>query len=405
MIYLGVGYALGPGVLDIVHPDPVRDAAAYVHWAEAGLLLSLFGAGLKLGVPLRDRRWLVPLALAFPSLAWSVAWIGALAHYAVGLSWGAAIVLGAILAPTDPVLAAGVRAEAGDDPDPVRFALTAEGALNDGAAYPFVMLGLALLAAPPSPHWAWYWLWHDLLWATLAGAALGAVFGAVLGMLIVHLRTRRGSALGLEEFLVLGLISLTYGATSVCQASPFLAVFAAGLALQRVRERPLPGTVRLGRARAAQADAPAQRAVHSHHASAALTEAVLGFNGQLETLAELGLVVLLGALLPRAPWRLGVAWGFAALVFVLVRPLALLLTPGLGAARGAARPLLAWFGIRGIGSLYYLLYVAPLAPVPALARQWADFTLITVAASVLLHGLSVHPMMAWYGRRRRPPAA
>src|SRR6185369_1109981 len=136
----------------------------------------------------------------------------------------------------------------------------------------------------------------------------------------VYLRTRHHSAVGLDEFLSLGLIAVAYGSARLCLASGFLAVFSAGLALHRVRERPQAGTV----AHDVAPDAHGHRqdwATHSHHASSAMTRAVRGFNEQLEKLAELAIVLILGAMLPYVRPTANL-WWFIPLLFVLLRPAA-----------------------------------------------------------------------------------
>ena len=108
MVYLALGWLLGPDVADVLRPDPLRHAALLERLAEGALLISLFAVGLRLGVPLRDRRWRLPLRLAFVSMAVMVALVTAVGYGLLGLPLGAAVLLGAILAPTDPVLASDV---------------------------------------------------------------------------------------------------------------------------------------------------------------------------------------------------------------------------------------------------------------------------------------------------------
>ena len=145
MIYLAIGYALGPAGWALMTPDPFRYSAELERMAEVALLISLFAVGLKLGVPLRDKRWYLPLRLAFPSMALTVLSVAAIGMFLLGLPAGAAVLLAAILAPTDPVLASDVQVEDSSDRDRLRFSLTAEGGLNDGTAFPFVLFALGML--------------------------------------------------------------------------------------------------------------------------------------------------------------------------------------------------------------------------------------------------------------------
>ncbi|PLZ03757.1 sodium:proton antiporter [Burkholderia sp. WAC0059] len=398
-IYLCVGYLAGPGGLRLIAPDPLHYADVIGQVAEVALLISLFTVGLRMGVPIFDRRWIVPLRLAFISMAITVGLIAAVGMWGLGLPLGAAVLLGGILAPTDPVLASGVQTERGRDPDQLRFSLAGEGALNDGTAYPFVTLGLALLSRHDGASFSiWRWLALDLIWASAGGVLVGAGFGALIGRLVIYLRTRHSQAVGLDEFLSLGLIAIAYGAAQLCHASGFLAVFAAGLALQRVQDKPREGTASLGAATGAQGHAYGVIATHSHHASAVMTDAVLGFNAQLERLAELTVVSLVGALLPYATaWS--ALWWFVPTMFVLVRPLSVVAgTLGM-TGTGRARTMVSWFGIRGIGSVFYLMFAICHGVGQPLAQQLTTLTLAVVSASIFAHGISIQPLMKWYGRR------
>jgi NhaP-type Na+/H+ or K+/H+ antiporter len=401
MIYLGLGYALGPAGLGVIVADPFRHAGSLELMSEVAVLISIFAVGLKLGVPMLDRRWLLPLRLAFPTMAITVGLIALVGVWGLGLSWGAAVLLGGILAPTDPVLASGIQSESGSTPDRVRFSLAGEGALNDGSAFPFVLLGLGLMGLHPLGEGGWRWWAVDLLWATLGGVLIGAILGALIGKLVVYLRTRHQNAVGLDEFLSLGLIAISYGAAQLCLASGFLAVFAAGLALNRVREHPMAGTVSYHPVtRTPGPERASQWATHPHYASSAMNRAVRGFNEQLEKLAELAIVLIIGAMLPYVVHSLAL-WWFVPLLFFLIRPAAVLLglagrlNPGLQGA------MIGWFGIRGIGSVFYLMYALHHGVTGALAEQLVSLTLVTVAVSIFAHGVSARPLMAWYALRKR----
>src|SRR5512134_465775 len=245
MLYLAAGYGLGPAGLGLLAPDPLKYSVLLERAAEVAVLISLFAVGLKLGLPLSDKGWRLPLRLASVSMTITVVLIAAIGTVGLGLSLGAAVLLGAILAPTDPVLASDVQLREANDRDRVRFSLTGEGGLNDGAAFPFVMLGLGLLGLHDLGTAGWRWLAVDVLWAISGGLLIGGVSGTLIGRLVVHLRTRHKEAIGLDEFLALGLIALTYGVAQLSHTYGFLAVFAAGLALQRVKEQPAANSLPL----------------------------------------------------------------------------------------------------------------------------------------------------------------
>ena len=382
MVYLGLGWMLGPQVMNVLRPDPVLHAGVLEHIAEVGLLISLFAVGMQLGVPLRDRRWRLPVRLAVVSMALMVAMVAAIGVWLLHLPLGAAVLLGAILAPTDPVLASGVQSEPGSKPDRLGFSLAGEGGLNDGTAFPFVMLGLGLLGMHGLGPGLFRWWSIDLLWATVGGVAVGAMLGAAAGRLVVHLRSRHSEAIGLDEFLALGLVGMAYGLAQISLASGFLAVFAAGLALQRVRQQPRPDSV-----------APVLD-VNADHASD-MRDSVQAFNEQLEKLAELALVLVVGAMLAYAR-PLPAVWWFVPVVLVVLRPLAVMASlPGEGLSK-PQQAMIGWFGIRGIGSVYYLLFAVRHGVEPGIAETLVSLTLWTVAASIVAHGITAQPLMRRY---------
>jgi sodium/hydrogen antiporter len=420
MLYLAAGAGLGSAGWGLMAPEPLLHSVLLERLTEVAVLVSLFAAGLKLGLPLSDKHWRLPLRLAFVSMTLTVALIVLIGVFGLGLSLGAAVLLGGILAPTDPVLASDVQVENANDRDRLRFSLTGEGALNDGAAFPFVMLGLGLLGLHDLGEWGWRWWAVDVVWGGIGGLGIGAGLGALIGKLVVYLRSRHQESVGLDEFLALGLIALAYGVAVLCHAYGFLAVFAAGLALQRVRElkpaprRAGPRRAKAGPAAPAAAAAPAAPAIahalapeqtlHAlatdpQHASAFMMHAVRGFNEQLERVGEVAVVLVVGAMLAYITFDARTA-GFVLVFFVLVRPVSV----GLGLLGAPVsrdqRFLISWFGIRGIGSIYYLMFAINHQLPRPLAEQILSITLITVTVSIVLHGISVTPLMSVYARRK-----
>jgi NhaP-type Na+/H+ or K+/H+ antiporter len=215
---------------------------------------------------------------------------------------------------------------------------------------------------------------------------------------VLYLRREHKEAVGLDDFLALGLIALAYGMALLVHAYGFLAVFAAGLALRRIERQSTgeqPAADVMAAVRAGEATGVA---TDPEKAPAYMAQAVLAFNEQLERLGEVVVVLLLGAML--FPHGLSVtALGVVPLLFLVIRPLTVWV--GLLGSPTARLPrvLLSWFGIRGIGSLYYLTYAIGQGLEPELARPLTAFTLSTVAASVVVHGISVTPLMQQYGAK------
>ena len=401
--------AVSPMGVGLLSADLGTDTVLLEHLTEVVVLVSLFTAGLKLSPGLTDRSWLLPLRLALTSMVLTVGAITAVGYYLLNLPIGAAVLLGGILAPTDPVLASDVQVHKPGDRDRLRFALTGEGGLNDGTAFPFVMLGLGLLGLHDIGEGARRWAAVDVAWATAAGLGVGTTLGLAVGRLVLYLRREHKEAVGLDDFLALGLIGLSYGAAMLVHGYGFLAVFAAGVALRHLEQsqsRSAGATPNESLKVAAQAAADPDTsiadaaAVHPRHAPAFMTQAVLGFNQQLERIGEVAVVITIGALLWAVHWEHAV-WWFVPLLLLVIRPAAVAL--GLAGSRSSPnqRWLIGWFGIRGIGSLYYLMYAINHGLAPALAEVMVAMTLSVVVTSIVVHGISVTPMMAAYERRVR----
>jgi NhaP-type Na+/H+ or K+/H+ antiporter len=404
MLYLLVGLGVGPMGLDLVAPDVRVDTHLLERLAEIVVLLSLFTAGLKLSPGLRDRRWALPVRLALNSMVVTIALIAAAAWLFLRLPVGACVLLGAILAPTDPVLASEVQLHEHGDRDKLRFALTGEGGLNDGSAFPFVMLGLGLLGLHDVGEFGWRWLTVDVLWATAAGLGTGWLLGIATGRLVLFLRREHKEAVGLDDFLALGLIALSYGCALLLHAYGFLAVFAAGLALRRLEQRQGSGASAqpVEQALLDPDRSVAERlAVHPEHAPAYMAQAVLGFNEQAERIGEVAIVIAIGALLWSVEWHDAV-WWFVPLLLFVIRPVAVRVGLARSRISRTQRWLIGWFGIRGVGSLYYLMYALNHGLHGELADQLVALTLSVVVTSIVVHGISVTPMMAAYERARGP---
>jgi sodium/hydrogen antiporter len=396
IFYLGAGAALGPWGAGLLRIDAVDDASTLERLTEIAVIISLFTAGLKLRLPTSDRRWRAPVLLAALAMVLTIGGLAAFTMAALALPVGAAVLLGALLAPTDPVLASDVQVSHEHDVEPVRFSLTGEAGLNDGTAFPFVMLGLGLMGTHAIGAYGWRWLAVDVVWAVLAGFAVGTLCGAAVGKLVIYLRRVHREAVGLDEFLALGLIALSYGIALLVHAYGFLAVFAAGLSVRRIEREhsevtPDADVEHAGASMEEQATDP-------NTAPAYMAGAVLAFNEQLERLGEVAVVLVVGAMLANVEVT-GPHIALALILFVVIRPAATLLTLFSVGLSAPQRAFIAWFGVRGVGSIYYLSYALTHGVPTPVGRILADVTLLVVAASIVLHGISVTPLMQRYSAR------
>ena len=380
MIYLLVGFVLGPAVFDALELHPMRELVLLESITEIALLIALFTVGIKLRVPIGDWRWSLPLRLATVSMVMTIGGIAVVAAWFLGFDWALALVLGATLAPTDPVLASDVQLRGPHDRDALRFGLTGEGGLNDGTAFPFVLLGLGLMGLHDLGTNGWRWLTIDLIWGTAGGLAIGFAIGHLLAMGVRALRAWREDLVHFDEFLLLGTIALSYGAALAAHSLGFLAVFAAALALRRADD------------------------VHADSRRTSdkppLTPSMLNVNEQLERIVEVAIVLLVGAMISTGYWSIeGLL--LAAILFVVIRPLSVWLgVLGMPAAK-APRRLLGWFGIRGIGSVYYAVYVVSHEIDYLVAVRLLSCVFTVIAASIVVHGISSAPLMDLYQSRLR----
>ena len=398
MLYLAVGIAIGPWGWGLLKLDAIKNTVLLERLTEVALLISLFTSGMKLELRLKDKRWRIPVQLATVSMLLTVGAVTAVGVWLLNLPLGAAVLLGGILAPTDPVLASDVQMANPSDRDRLRFGLTGEGGLNDGTAFPFVMLGLGLLGLHELGDMQWRWWAVDVLWAVAGGLALGYAMGTGVGRAIIYLRTQRKEALGSDEFIALGLIALTYGLALLTLTYGFLAVFAAGLALRRIDE-PAAVAEQVPKSETSELSAENLRATGAN-APAHMMRQVERFNSQLESFAEVAIVLVVGVLLATVTFRFDVLW-FVPLLFLVIRPISVVVGLLGTDVKPIQRRLMAWFGIRVIGSLYYLLYAISHGIAVPLAEQLLSITLAVIVTSVIAHGISVTPLMNRYEARKK----
>ena len=398
MLYLGVGAVLA--ATGLMRADPFEHTRAIELASEIAVLISLFVAGLKLRLPLNDRRWWLPFRLAVPGMILTIALVALVGVYGLGLSWGLAILIGAILGPTDPVFASDVQVQHADDQDRLRFALTGEGGLNDGVAFPFVLLGLGLLGHHELGANGLRWLAIDVVWASASGLAIGAALGTGVARFVLYLRRARRKASGLDDFLAMGLIALSYGLALAAHGYGFLAVFAAGVALRRI-ERAGSGAETAEAAEDALREAGHEKAATDpEYAPTYLTAEALRFNEQLERIGELAIVLVVGSALVVADLPRAALW-FVPLLFLVIRPLSVFASLAGARVGPVQKGLIGWFGIRGIGSVYYVTYAMGHGLEGADARLAVGLVFATVAGSAFAHGVSVTPLMDAYERARK----
>lgn len=373
-VYLLVGISIGPWGLELLKLDIVDDAKTVEVLTEIGVLVSLLTTGMKL-VPswTHFRRSAIPLATV--GMILTILGVAAIGFFAIGLSLGAAVLLGAVLAPTDPVLAGEVQVKHDCDVNKLRYALTGEAGLNDGTAFPFIMLGLGLIGLHEIGVYGWRWIVVDLAWAVVAGVGFGLMVGYLVSRVTVWIKRNSKRPIASEELLVLATLGLSYGGAIAIQAYGFLAVFAAGVAMRMFAE---------------QDDEKADDDYAGN-----MFETVENVNERFGEIIEVALVVLIGVLLSTT-WTLSRDWWVAIVLFAILRPVAILVALRFSDIEPIQKRLIAFFGIRGIGSLYYLSYAIGEGLDDTTAERLGGIVLSTVALSLLIHSNIATPVLSYY---------
>ncbi|MES1983792.1 MAG: cation:proton antiporter [Pseudomonadota bacterium] len=354
--------------LPILYPDIAERFSEFV------VIIALMGAGLKIDRVFAWRRWSITWRLLAITMPLGIVAITALAAWGMDLPWAVALLLAASLAPTDPVLAADVQVgppKSGEE-DEVRFGLTSEAGLNDGLAFPVVHLAIILITvAGTSAPWFTEWLSYRVLWETAVGIGTGWVIGRLFGWLTFHVPAETKLAKTGDGLIALAATFVSYGVSEIGHAYGFLTVFVTALSFRH-----------------AHRDHKFQRDMHD------VTE-------QIERLAMMVLLLLFGGalvsgLLSAVTWVDAVV---ALIILLIVRPVTGMI--GLIGYRAdlGEKITLAFFGIRGVGSIYYLAYGLNHVDVAGADRLWGLVGLV-ITLSILLHGLTVTPVMRTLDRER-----
>ena len=380
IVYVALGMAVFALPLRLPTADPLAEGDVVERLTELAVIVSLMGAGLKIDRTIGWASWRTTRRLLVLAMPLTIAGVAILGWWAAGLAPAAALLLGAVLAPTDPVLAADVQVgpPGGEAEDEVRFGLTSEAGLNDGLAFPFTNAAIAMAAAGSAGVGSWLggWVLDDVLLKLGIGLTVGLAGGRAVGAVLFRLPTTRRIAESTEGFVSLATTLLVYGVAELCHGYGFVAVFVAAYVL-RHHERD-----------------------HEYH------EVLHASSESIERLVSAALLVLLGGAVvdgALAPLTLrGAALGLA--VVLLVRPIAGWLALVRTTMPQSERWALAFFGIRGIGSVYYLAHALNEAEFADADQLWAIVAFV-ILVSVLVHGVSAAPLMKRVDARREEASA
>lgn len=411
-LFLAAGIVGGPWLLDVIWVDFPDHPDWLAMISELALVVSLFIGGLKLRMKFPDVAWRTAVRLASVGMLLCIAATCCVMHWLFGTGWALALLCGAMIAPTDPVLASMVTVDDAGDHDAMRGSLSGEAGLNDGAALPFLLLGLLLLGPDASSGDAIrHWFVADILWSLPAGLAIGGGIGWLLGLLGTRVKSLTNDSAP-SDFLALAIVMLAYACAEWLSASTFLAAFAAGVGLRRAE------LLIVARHPHARADEIRQRQGGSEHPPAEflidrtpferhklgpaesigqVVSDALSFGDTLERILAATLVFAAGAALARH-WSLQ-AIAIALLLFGAIRPGSVYLATIGSTLPRPRRLLMGWLGIRGIGTINYMAYAITHGVEGDDASMVTALAITTVVLSVTLHGATAQPLMRWRSRR------
>lgn len=366
MVYaaLGLTAAVAIHALGVDWIGAETDTSVIEHVSEAAVVVTLYATGLQIDRELKLVAWRSVLLLLLVVLPVTIAAVALLGMGLLGLSLGAAVVLGAALAPTDPVLAGDVGVgPPGQEDAEARFSLTAEASFNDGLAFPFLLGGLAI-AAHGGTGWIGSWALVDVAYKVVVGVAVGAATGHLAARLVLPMRREGRIGTDLDGWLAVAIALAVYGLAQVLSSYGFLAAIAAGLAFRRYE--------------------------HNHESHEELHAGAL----RIVQLLELGTIVLVMSMVSLT--GLGVpgwqGWLIGVLLVFVIRPVAAsaVLRPR-WLATPEERGFVAFYGVRGLGTIYYVgaaIGTGVLAPDEGRTVLWT--ALVVVLVSIVVHGITAN---------------
>ena len=367
ILYVLLGFLLYTFLDVLPEPNPTKQTGITLRLTELVVIISLMGTGLKIDERFSFKRWRVPMRLVSITMLVSIIATTLLGYYWLGFTLSSAILLGAALAPTDPVLASDVQVGPPLEAtrNNVRFALTAEGGLNDGMAFPFTWLAIALVLQPLDAGTLQMWVLKDLLMRLAIGVISGLLLGKVLGYLIFQLPKKGTIESPADGFVALSTTLLVYGLTELIHGYGFLAVFVCAVTLRNYEQG------------------------HKYHRK------LHSFMEQIERILVAMVLILFGGsiangILSILDWRIAL---FGVVSLLIIRPLSAFLSVSNAPLKMKEKLMISFYGIKGVGSLFYLAFALYEAPFEYSAELWCAVSFV-VLCSILLHGFTAPVIMA-----------
>jgi NhaP-type Na+/H+ or K+/H+ antiporter len=367
ILYVLFGFLLYMFIDTLPEPNPTKETSVTLRLTELVVIISLMGTGLKIDEPFSFWRWAIPLRLVSVTMVLSILLTTLMGYFWLGFTLPASILLGAALAPTDPVLASDVQVGPPMEKrkSPVRFSLTAEGGLNDGMAFPFTWLAIWLVIHPITFDTVGAWFLQDLVYRIFVGVIIGLLLGKGLAYLLFHLPKKSSLSTPGDGFVGFSATLFVYGITELLHGYGFIAVFICAVAVRNSEMN------------------------HEYHIK------LHNFTEQIERILIAIVLVLFGGSIANGifsilNWQLAV---FGLITILLVRPLCAYLSVIGKGLPFKVKAMISFYGIKGVGSLFYLSFALNEAPFEHTAELWSVVSFI-VLCSVLIHGISATKTMA-----------
>ena len=368
VIYVAIGilfYSLFGNVLPT--PNPIKYADYAQHLTELVVIISIMGTGLKIDQPFSFKTWSIPFRLVTITMMLCIGLMFLLGRYFLGFNIASALLLGAALAPTDPVLASDVQVgpPMEDVKDNVRFSLTAEAGMNDGVAFPFTWLAIALAMMTVNKNFdVGSWVLYDLIYRVVAGVGIGYAMGRFLAYLVFYLPEKRNFVVIKDGFVGIAATLLVYGVTELLHGYGFIAVFVTAITLRN-----------------SELNHQLHKELHN-------------FTDQVERILVAIVLILFGGCLASGILNY-LTWPMAlvgiAFIFI-IRPLSGLMgLIGIPVHR-KEKLAISFFGIRGIGSFFYLSFAINTYFFGYEKELWSLVSFI-VLISVIIHGITANNVM------------
>lgn len=376
ILFVGLGFVLYKLPFPLPPINPLEHKELAVRLTELGVITTLMGTGIKINREFNWTNWKIPFLLVSVTMLLCIGLLGFLGWWVLGLAPASALLLSSAMAPTDPVLASDVQVgpPSEEKEDHVRFSLTSEAGMNDGMAFPFTWMAIALaLVSSNSDGWFWPWLWRDFFYKIIAGVGMGYLLGRGISFLVFNLPKISKFPKTRDGFVAIAATLLVYGLTEIVHGYGFIAVFVAALTIGS-QEKP-----------------------HRYHRE------LHDFTEQIERIFLVIILIMFGGSLATGLLNaLTIEGALLALAFIfIIRPFTAFLTLLRQKITLREKLAISFFGIRGVGSFYYLAFALTQAPFAEEKELWSIAGFI-VLLSVVIHGVAASPVMRYLDLRRQP---